>query len=229
MSQELTKSEHLAIKSMIEDGLRLDVAIPADITFEQWTAKMSMCCRAVGKLDDMLRRLKPLIGRLINLASERPEIYKAAGCRIFSDFVNEYVPANFPISKTDAWAYRALVRDHPTLTMERFAAINPSRLKVLSGGGVVGPNSDSEEWYAKAQKMTVVELREEVARKGLSTVDEQTPATVTIYTTVDVARLWNDWRNSSKVRAVFGPSDSEILKNTIAEAWTSHPELSEGN
>ena len=222
MGLELTKPEQALLRELIDSRNQIDVIFPSQMDPVAYYESLSVCCRALRHAEGIVNRIRPLIGRLMLIARDNPHLYTDKGYKNYTDFVNRYVVQTFGICASDAWDVCGMVKDFP-LSLEEFEHLNRASLKILRRAGVKGSDSDAAVWLERAKTMSKMELRSSLIQAGRTNNGAINAGTVIVYCSLETQELWKEFSSNSKVKALFGPSENEILHNIIAEAVSSMP------
>ena len=112
----LTTAEQTFIQGLIDPTTSIEAVVPAEVNPESFWHGLTICCRAMKLMRRMVERLRPVIGRMLVVAQQNPEVYQQKGYRTYEDFltskkVHHYTPAFC------ARAIAELYAVHPKLRM----------------------------------------------------------------------------------------------------------------
>lgn len=211
------EEKQLLANLLSSDCQRVDVLLSDESTPESLVESLSVCSKAHGRLNRANTRLKPIMGRIISLMADRPEVYKSLGCKSYDKFVSEYIPEKTGMSRAEAYQCKRIVESFPSVTIKEFQEIGYVKLGLLCR-----TTSDTEpskdEWFNKARECTVNEFKEELATKGIFDKDDLDKAKIEVITTKSIYKHFKEFMNDKTIQAYCGTENQgDILDLMMAE------------
>lgn len=199
------------------DVKRIDVLLSDDSTEEELKDSLGVCSKAHGRLARANTRLKPIMGRILSLISNKPEVYESLGYKSYDKFVSEYIPQETGMSRAEAYQCRRIVEAFPSVTIKDFQDIGYVKLGLLCRTTKDGEPS-RDEWMEKARESTVEEFKDVLATGGIFDRDELNRAKIEINTTKTVYNRFKQFVKDREIQAYCGTENpGDILDLMMAE------------
>lgn len=207
----LSENEKALLYSLIsEETISIDVLLNKDSTDQELDEALNVCMKSHGKLYKANMRLKPVIGRLLCLISEHPEIYKSRGYKSFDKFMSEYIPKETGMTRSEAYNCRRIMESFPSLTVKDFEETGYVNLTLLCR--VTKDSEPSRDtWMEKAKEMTVEGLKEELVKEGIFDKDDLERAKIEIKTTKSIADNFKEFVNDKSIQGYCGTNDPGVI------------------
>jgi hypothetical protein len=218
----ISSDESKILNALIRPEAKLEVIVPHEASAEDLWNTLSICIKGVNYMNSRIRRLSPIIGRILCRFEDRPSLYKELGYQTFSDFKWKGVSDGLGIGRSFLYESMVLARQWPQVTPERFERIGPKKMRILEKI-TDGKSSRAEELLCKAETLKVTELRHWAEEKGDLMVDESVGRTIEIPATLATYRRWWDFKRTPEVQAYVGPpaDPDKILNALMDEAFNS--------
>lgn len=167
----LNKEERAMLSTLLSSSDRVDMAIPENISESDLWATLSICGRVLVPIRRASTQLKVIIGRIVHLIQQRPEVYESRGFRSFDAFMSDAergMPAMTGISRAELFKARATANGlGPSINMEDVRQVGITKIGLIAG--VTSPGSATQKALMEAAKTdTIPELRERIARSSLN-------------------------------------------------------------
>lgn len=211
----MSKDELVMLQRVLDPNSEISTVIPKVTEPDEIGRFLEIFCFSAAKFDRNVSRLKPIIGHLLNLAKATPEVYTKRGFKTYEQFLADEIEGRWGISRSEAYKTRRLMQ---TWTADDWVKVGPVKLEVLSKftNGTGATNRAS--LIKQAQSKTVVELKQWATEKGLINQGEADRTTISIQTTVEIAREWKRFINDPKVQEMCESEDpGTILLRAIEE------------
>lgn len=208
------------MEALLDTDVKIKVAIPDDATSEDIYRNLTVACRMIGAVESARARLWPVLGRLLRICKERPEVYQSRGHKNFDAFLGE-VDSKLNVPRSECYKMMGIVRDWPNLTMEQYSKVGPGKFSILRSMQASQDHSDWKKLISTAETKSVSEFREWAEEKGFVSSGQTIPCRVTIATSVEIAREWKEWVERADVQEYFGSANAgEILRGMLSECST---------
>lgn len=225
---ELTTKEQAVLRELLDPTAKIEIILPKEIDTDILWQNLQLCARAVGYLERTSSRIKPVIGRLLLLVQERPEIYQRQGYRTFDEFLVEGIEAKLGASRAFLYGAKRLSEKWGSLPAKEIDAVGTSKLALLSRfTDQTQPNHP--KFLKEAKKRTLVELRQWAEEQNLIGDGETEKAVIVIHTTKAVAKEWQSFSNENAMQEGAGTDDQgQILLRMMQECRSTwEPEVAE--
>lgn len=207
------------LTKLTKSGTVVDVAISDDISPEEY----HNCLRVVSiQLTRSLKQaevLMPFLGRLLDITSRHPELYKDKGFDSYETFV-EMLGAKYGVGRSTCFEARRMVQRFPSLTISEFEKTGRVNMRILAQAI---PKGEEQKPFARklvemAQTSTAKDLRAHCEEKGYLHKGETQGAYISIGCSADVKAAWDEFVNNVDVHAfVENASPGAILHRMIEE------------
>jgi len=145
--------------------------------------------------------LKPILGRLLVVVRDNPDVYKRHGFLSYDDFLRG-IRTRYGISRSEAFACRKVAENFPSLSISEFEDIGISKMYSLASVTREG-DRDCAVLLEKAKDHSVTrdQLRSFAAElKNIERGDlDRTEITISVSKTT--ARRWQQFHESPMIRA----------------------------
>ncbi len=221
---DLSASDKAIVDQFLDSREQLTDLVPDAIDPATLWTGLSACCRSLALNRRTASLLKIVIGRMLVVLRDRPEVYQNLGYRTFDDFITRGMPELFGIPRSEAYAARTLVEKWPSLSAEQIKLVSYSKLALISK--VVDEKSSNANMYLKAaQEHTLDQLKDILANNGVLPREDSDFATITILTTKGIKKMWTDAVSDPQIRAYCQTDDPGVileclLSETLCE-WRS--------
>ena len=202
------------IKVLMETDKKPSEVIPADIDPQLLSQYGQITSRAYGKAEEALARLKPLMGQILLVYKNRPDIYKELGYKSWDDWMTEGVRREFSIARADAYGCVDIAETLSELSTPQLQQIGMSKLKAISqivkkelkskGEGVTieMKRSITDKWVAQAETSTVMELRASAEVAQIVDKGEVSPEEIlTLQVSPEVKKRFEDFSADERIQS----------------------------
>ena len=221
----LKAEEQAIVVALLDPMASIEILVPDNWSDAQLWKSLTACCKAIGHVQKLSDRLRPIIGRMLTIVQNNPAMCKQWGYSNFQDFIKRGVAKELGIGRSTAYEIMHHAKLHPSLSPERYAAIGPQRLSIVSKFTREG-DSKYQEHMRAAEVLSTTKLREYAEERKLISVNETVPAAIVIQTTLDVKKQWEEFVEDGRVQSVCGSSSAGIVLQHMIEECSSW--LSEG-
>lgn len=223
-NEKFTPIEVEILKGLLDPSGRIDLVIPKNIEPTHLWNSFEVCCKTVSRLKNASSAVKPLIGRMLVVLQDYPEIIKAQGYDNYEHFMAKGMETLFGISRSEAYACRQMAERLPSLTVEEFREIGVAKLYLVAQA-TDEAQKDCNEFLEFAKTHTVAELKEKVAAKKGMAKGELDFAAIVIPANKDIANAWKTFASDPRIRA-YAETENEgrIFALMMAEcsgSWTA--------
>lgn len=221
---ELTTTDQKIIASLLASGSAVEDVIPEDIAEGPLWQTLEACCRALSVYRKRIGVLKPLIGRILIVCRNRPEIWQAKGYRNYDDFITNWTKDVIGITRSEAYASRNLAEKFPSLSIQDVQDVGYSKLAYLATKtGEDDPKVN--DWIKAAQEHTLDELKDIFANKGIEPRDESDLCNLSFITTKAIKNRAIEFFKDPRVQAYCGTENyGKIFEFMMAECseWLTY-------
>lgn len=211
LTPPLTAAETSLLAAMMHPSSKLSVLIPPNATREDLLSNLNICCTASVWADKTMRKINPIIGRILLVIRDQPDTFQSVGYESFGEFVTGYVHGKFGYSRSAAYESMRLVEAHPSLPIEKWMSIGVDRLAVLSKFTKEGDPSYAKHLAVAEQSETTALFKQWAHDKGHIDKGEVNRATVIIETTKLQAEHWKNFIADPRTQATAGGSAPELI------------------
>lgn len=236
-SAALNPEERAILAELLAPSRSVEEIIPRSTDSGTVWSYLQVSCKALMRVRDLTAQLKPLIGRLLVLVKEYPDLYqgKEGMCpatgevkvmQTFEDFVAYGLPAAIGISRAESYAAQRIAVCFPGMDLATYSAIGNMKMKALTqlpfGADGEAPK-DIALWVERAAdpRVGVDEFREMVSARTLRDPGELEIVTVPVVMTKEERNLWRGFKMDPACRAYCGTSaEGSMLARAIMESIT---------
>lgn len=172
----LTEAEAEAFLGLTSEPQAAEIALPTDIV----PAKLWLYLESSGKMyrraNDAIARLKPTLGRILDLLRYHPHLYEAYGYTTWTDFMSRGMWDKFRICRAEAFGCVQVAKALGFLPAATLEQIGTSKLKVVAralrdalpdGSSIEMIERKRNEWVQAGLTLTTPQLHEKMANAGL--------------------------------------------------------------
>jgi hypothetical protein len=157
----------------------IDEATPSTMTPEDIIENLDTALAVAGAMDRQQGKLKLVIGRLLTLASEKPESYTGLGFATFEEFIKGHVMVRYNISRPNIFECKKLYKAWgAAVTVEQYETIPITNLLYAASFTNQG-ESNHKKVLDLALTKPVAEFQQICEDKGWITRDEGAGAVYT--------------------------------------------------
>lgn len=213
---QFSENDRAVLSAVLDSGSSISVVIPEEIDSDRLWQTMETCCRVAGAVSKASDRIKPIIGRLLVVLRDHPEVYQDRGYATYEDFMCRGMSELFGISRTEAYACRKVAERFPSLSVEEFNQIGVRKLYVLAAATKEG-DKHAKELVEKAMdpETNRSDLIEFAATLKHMDVGEFEITKVSITVTKETAAMWKDFIGSKAIQAYVGNGTDPATEGSI--------------
>lgn len=140
--EPLTEQENQLVQWLLKRNMkdRVEVTIPSDIDDQKLFEYIQSCLKVAASLNSARLHLHPVIGRLLNLMADRPDVVKMFGVTSMEQFIKQVVEKKFGVHRSEAMNARNVVKMFPEISSKEYVEAGAQKLKAI--GRVVDWNPD---------------------------------------------------------------------------------------
>jgi hypothetical protein len=204
----------IAKKLMKQTGPVTDI-LPDDMKPDELHASLVSSLGLLGDIQASEGRLKTIIGRMLQLATSNPEVYKSQGMEHFEDYIT-FLKKRTGLSRTTLFDSRTLVKNWSNLPVEEIQEIGFTKLMIA------GKHTNQEDpGYKKVLKMARESETADVFRDKVEQLYSAPGSTsgdklTIVGSKADIKELRN-WLEDAEVRAYLGTSKEAKMINFAFE------------
>lgn len=220
----LTELDSNLLTALLHPASKLTALIPANASREDLLRNLKLLCQAHEGADKMLRKINPVLGRILSVIQESPEVYQSCGYDTFKEFMSGYVIGQLGCARSSAYQSLRLVKIHPSLPIEKWVDIGVNRLNTMAKFTKEGDPSYEKYLAVAAQAQTDEDFVQWAHDKELINKGDVTRVNVIIAVSRNTAQQWRDFKANSEIQATAGSEDGgEIFTMMMAEcsSWLS--------
>lgn len=225
LTEKLSSAETKLLNELTRPDVRVEVTIPEDINPKDWMVAARATCRAFVRAQRQTDMLLPILGRLLLICKDNPQIYQENGYDSFEHFVNAEVREKFGVGRSTCYEAMAAVRfgTAAKLEMADYPAIGRVNFRLLTKAI---PEGDEKKAFAKklvekAKTATVQELREHVESQGYVEKGETVGGWLRIPCNKKQLKVFEKFFADEDYQSYCGTGDrASMLEKAIAEATT---------
>ena len=163
MSTELVKlaakkfspEETKLLEELTRPGAKIEVTVPGEIDFKEWIKTTNVVCRGLLRAQIQGQKLFPVLGRLLVIAEDHPEIWESH--KSFKQFMQTEIQEKFGISPASCYESMQMARRLPHLELAQIESVPRRNMRVFLQ---VVPSGDEKTSTAKALLVKAAELSE---------------------------------------------------------------------
>ena len=106
---ELSASDKKVVEQFLKSKEQLTDLIPDTMDDQELWRSLAACCKSLSSYRKSASVLKVIVGRLLVVLQDRPEVYQKLSYRTYDDFLTRGMPELFGIPRSEAYAARALI------------------------------------------------------------------------------------------------------------------------
>lgn len=193
------------------------VFVPDNLSAEKIHASVIFCCDGMGNIEKASVRTKVVLGRLLVLVKNNPDVYKLAGHKSYDSYIKKEVEGKYNLSHGNVWNAKRIIEKWPSLPMTEYAEVGSEKLIFLAKFcSQDSPNY--QKFLDKAKNMTLEKLKKWATDKGLINKGEATGAVIEIGTSAEIKTEWEEFIGNADVQAYVGSASAgEILSALMHE------------
>jgi len=222
------ESERQIVEAALAAEGRLEVVVPLTTTPEDLYNQTAAICKAISRMEAGITKLQPIMGRALLLIKNNPEVYRAAGCRTFDDFIRARVVEEWGVSRTTAYNSIRTVTIHPNLEIERFQRIGSSKFFILNKVADHTSTGTYNRLLQAAENMNLRDFREYVEQNGQISPGETIPAVIVIHATQEIKQQWDNMVQNLRVQRVCDSQNPAVILQHMMEeslgSWLAEAE-----
>lgn len=215
----LTRADTDALADLFSEDTELTVVIPDTIDPAMLHMNLLTACRAVGAMRRATGKLYPIIGRLLILARDHPEVWQERGHKSYDAYLKTEIVPTMGISRPQLLAMRRTYERWPSLPLSTYEKLGSERLKILAA---VGQQSDpsSADLIDRALNSSAIKLREWAERERHVAEGSLEGGMISFPTTKELETRWHEFWTDMRVQSVAGETQGAIFEALIDEAFT---------
>ena len=221
---ELSSSDKEVVEQFLRSKEQLTDLIPDTMDSQELWRSLAACCKSLSIYRKSASVLKVIVGRLLVVLQDRPEVYQKLSYRNFDDFLTRGMPELFGIPRSEAYAARALIAKWPSLSSEQIKQVSYSKISLISQFTHEG-DVNANKFLQAAQTLTLDKLKDYCANQGMLPREESDLAEISLLTTKGIKDQWLEFSSDPHIQAFVGTDNpGEILSMAIAEVsadWMS--------
>jgi hypothetical protein len=215
--EKFDSAEIEVLRGLLDPTGRVDLIIPETINPQDLWRTFEVCCKTIAQLKRAGSVVKPMVGRMLVLLRDYPEIIQSKGYSNYEDFMNRGMDELFGISRAEAYACRLVAEKLPSLTVEQFREIGIAKLQLISQA-TGEKEKDCNDFLEFAKNHTVAQLKVKVAEKKHLPEGELDAELIVIQANRDIASTWKQFITDKRVCAYAETEQpGRILALMIAE------------
>jgi hypothetical protein len=226
--EKFSQAELEVLRGLLDPTGRVDLVIPKDMNPQDLWVSFEVCCKAISRIKRASSAVKPLIGRMLVVLQDYPEVITAHGYANYEDFMVRGMDELFGISRAEAYACRQMAEHLPSLTVEDFREIGVAKLYLVAQA-TDEKQKDCAEFLEFARNHTVSELKQKVATKKHLAKGELDAALIMIPANRDIEKAWKSFWTDKRIQAFCETENpGRIFACMIAEcanSWQSQGEF----
>lgn len=218
VGEHLSSDEKFLLQGLLSDSttamnvLLSDTSPVADIL-----SSLDVCTKVHGKIAKANTRLKPIIGRILHIASKRKDVHESLGYKSLDKFICEYLPSVTGMSRAESYACKRIAEKFPSITINDYVEIGYVNLGLLCRTTADGEPS-RDKWFEAARGATVEEFKDKLVEAGIFHKDDIGRASIDLVVDKSVAKEWKWFINNKAIQAYCGTADpGKILEYMMAE------------
>jgi hypothetical protein len=198
--EKFDSAEIEVLRGLLDPTGRVDLIIPETINPQDLWRTFEVCCKTIAQLKRAGSVVKPMVGRMLVLLRDYPEIIQSKGYSNYEDFMNRGMDELFGISRAEAYACRLVAEKLPSLTVEQFREIGIAKLQLISQA-TGEKEKDCNDFLEFAKNHTVAQLKVKVAEKKHLPEGELDAELIVIQANRDIARAWKEFKSDPRIQA----------------------------
>jgi len=207
---KVTDAQKQEVNALVTKKGDITVVIPETMSAADIHSKLMSFFAVKEEMEAIVnRKLKPVIGRLLVLASNLPEIWSTRGYDSFEQYLQKEVCDRFGIARSNALEGKRIMEKFPSLAMETYREIGVTKLALAARFTSQEETGHKKILEAAAKAGTVEEFRSHCVKKGYIAAGE---------TTGDALRITGTKKDIREIRGFLDRADVQACVGS--ESWS---------
>jgi len=210
-------------RRMLGDIMGAEATVMAEVLTGEITSPKRMhetlvaACNVLHRIDNVRAKIRPIIGRLLDMIQLNPEAYTKLGHRTFEEYLQKEVIAKLGVSRTDCFEAKRITRAFPEMSIDIQASVGSVKMSLLAR--VANQNSKNLPMLLeKAKNLSIEGFSTYLEEKHLLDPTEDGLTEVTLLISKGVAKQLSQFLNDPRVIAKVGsPNKTTIVEMMIGE------------
>lgn len=220
--KDLKEDEKILISTLVNNlDADVELIMSKDVPLDEFEWKMQTMVNGYVNIKHIADKIKPILGRMMAVLSERPDLLEAFGAKNISDFAQRVMPERFNIARNDAWALMSYGKNWGYRSPDLYHQVGPGRLAMIARAVPLPDNADPETVASirhtrddliaftlnpdnDSKKVTNRKLAEHIESRGICSADQVMPSMIKFKCTKDLADEWAKLMRSNKVMSYLG-------------------------
>ncbi len=217
----LSGTDRVAIEALAERTKTPYEILPDDMPKNEIMATLDLFCGALKSIELTGRKINPIIGRLMIIIRDSPEIYKSRGHSSFRKFISDHL-TQIGYHRSSVYFAMQMVEKHPTLTIGDWEAIGLDRLLTISK---FCKHEDPSYWkyIEKAKELMGISFQQWIATQGLIESGDTSRVPVVFNATKTVEKGLREFMEDPRIHEIVGSSDpgriAEAMVQECSNEW----------
>jgi hypothetical protein len=204
------------VQRLCDQDSTASMEIPSDISVEDYWKRFSSLCRATGVMHRASMKLRPLMGRMLAIASDNPKYYREKGFKNWENFLGA-IEQQFGVERSTAYDAMRIFRAFPSLPPSKWESVGTTKLLTMATA-MTENNSDYDHLLGIAESGPRSKIVEYLESHGYKTKAEMEGATIVIQTNRDIADHWEAFTTDGRVQSTCQTKHkAEILEHMMQE------------
>ena len=234
-SPALTDDERTMLSALLSPNQNVEEIIPDSTDPDTLWSYLSVSCKALMRVRDLTAQLRPLIGRILLLVKQYPDLYQGREgmnpetgekkvMLNFEDFILYGLPAAIGMSRAGAYLAQKIALRFPELPLSKYSQIGATKMQSLTQlpfGENGKPPKDIDRWIETAAdpRVTFQAFREMVANRTLQDPGDLEMSSVVVNMTKAQRELWRRYKTDRTMQQYAeSTAEGRILEVLMIEA-----------
>ncbi len=162
LAADFSNEERLTLSALLSPETAIEVVVPDNTPPEQLWSQLAVLIKTYTRLRAGIGRIKPLIGRVLQLLQKHPEVWARRGFRSWDDFMSRGLPGDLGISRAELYHTKAVADTLPGLELGTAEKLGFTKLSRVAQAVKHDPQK-KDFWLQRAEQVDVKQLTEEIA------------------------------------------------------------------
>ncbi len=217
-----TPAERRLLTELTAPGAVVSSLIPDEIDADQFYSTIGVVCAALSRAVLQTEMLLPVLGRLLDITQQHPELYKDRGYETYEAFLDK-LGETYGVSRSSCFEARKMVQRFPDLTVSTYEKVGRVNMQILAKAI---PPGDEKKPYAKkliekAAEWSAKELRQHCVDQNYIEAGETEGAYVHFACDKTRKRFIEKFLNDEDIQAFLETKDpGKMIARCIEESVT---------
>lgn len=207
------------VKRLLSSNEGISDLIPSDTPPDVIWTDLQICCQIMGRSKKLIAQVKPLIGRMLVVMQNYPELYEQRGYKTFDRWMSDGMDKFFGINRAEAYQLKSIALTLPNIDPARCAELGTTKMGMIAT--VVAENSSNpeqiERMLTQAKTTTIANMRQGYAEQGLVNEGQLDFTILNYCITKEVKSMIDEFITRPEVHAYCGANSATAIFRRMVE------------